>query len=402
MKLPLKIASRYLFARKLSLVNVISIISVLGVTGMTAALIVILSVFNGFDSLIRSMINQFDPDLKITSSRGKTFELDSLSCARISAVDGVEAMSMCVEETALLQYDGYQYIATIKGVDAGYPRICDIENAVYVGHYQLQDTSGVPFAIVGADVAANLWLHLGGGRPISVYAPLRHDKVASTPDEAFARAFVMPSGVFHIHQDFDSKYVIVSLGFARSLLEYGPRELSALELKLSVSAEGLESVRQQIQQILGGGFVVKDRLQQQDMLYKIMKSEKLSIFVMLTFIIIIASFNIIGALSMLIIDKKHDIQTLSNLGASHDFLRKIFLRTGQLITVTGVAAGLVLGLLICWLQIEFQFIKFPEGQYIIDAYPVELRSWDVVLTVAVVMLIGFVASVFPSRKISAQ
>ncbi len=368
--------------------------------GMTAALIVILSVFNGFDSLISSMINQFDPDLKITATQGKTFQLDSLTISRLGRVDGVEAMSQCVEETALFQYDGRQHIASIKGVDDNYGRICQIEDAVYTGRYQLRDTSGVPYAVLGTEIASNLWIQLSGYRPLSIYAPLRGNVSSMNPDEAFARAYVVPSGVFHIHQDFDSKYVLVPLDFARQLLEYGDSEVSAIEVRLSADTQEIvQAVQRQFQQILGEGFEVKDRLQQQDMLYKIMKSEKLSIFVMLTFIIVIASFNIIGALSMLIIDKKNDIHTLQCLGASGDFLRKIFLRTGQLITVTGVLAGLAIGLLICWAQIEFQFIKFPEGQYIIDAYPVEVRLLDVASTVLVVLLIGFVASVFPSRKI---
>ncbi len=399
MQLPLKIAFRYLFARKISLVNIISIISVVGVAGMTAALIVILSVFNGFDGLISSMINQFDPDLKVSASQGKTFELDSAAVAAIAGMDGVAAVTRSIEETTLFQYDNLQHIATIKGVDYNYSEICNIGASVYQGEYQLWDESGVPYAVVGADIAAYLWVQTNNVRPLCVYAPLRDAKVSLNPDESFARGYIVPSGIFHIHQDFDSRYVIVPIEFARGLLRYGDTELSSLEVALLPGADAAV-VAGRISALLGPGCVVKNRFQQQDMLYRIMASEKLSVFVMLSFIIVIASFNIIGALTMLIIDKKHDIQTLSNLGANSGFLRTVFLRTGQLITITGVVAGLVIGLLICWAQISFGFLSFPEGSYIIDTYPVEIRLMDVLASVAVVVVIGFVASLIPVRKIS--
>lgn len=400
MNLPLKIAGRYLFSRKISLVNVITLISVLGVAGMTAALVVILSIFNGFDSLISSMINQFDPDLKITPAKGKTFVLDSLKLNELSQIEGVDAMSLCVEETALFQYDNYQHIATLKGVDNQYKNVCDIPSTIYIGDYLLKDTLGIPYAIIGADIASSLWIQVNGLTAIKVYGPLRNSKSTLNPAEAFAYGNVMPAGVFHIHQDFDSKYVIVPLDFATDLLGYSENEVSSIEIKTKNGDAA--SVAQKIQNYLGNNYIVKDRYQQQDTLYKIMKSEKLSIFVMLTFIIIIASFNIIGALAMLIIDKKNDIKTLSHIGANESFIRNIFVKTGQLITTTGVLAGIIFGLIICWLQIEFQFLRFPEGSYIIEAYPVEIRCADILYTFVVVTLIGFVASMIPTKKIFAK
>lgn len=397
----MNIASRYLFARKISLVNVISFISVFGVAGMTAALIVILSVFNGFSSLICSMMNEFDPDLKATPAQGKTFMVDSAMYQRLLDVPGVGHVSLCVEETALFQYDTYQYIASIKGVDDNFADICDIESSVYVGEYMLYDESGVPYAILGAEVASNLWIMVNSSRPLSIYAPLRHERIAMNPDEAFSRALVVPGGVFHIHQDFDSKYVIVPIGFVRRLLEYDNDEVSSVEISVSPGAD-VSDVQKRIQDLFGGACIVKDRMQQQEVFYKIMRSEKMAIVLMLCFIIVIASFNIIGALTMLILDKQRDIQILRHLGATESFVRSIFLRTGQLITITGVLLGMVLGLLVCWAQIKFQLIKFPEGGFIIDAYPVEVETMDVVLSCLVVAAIGFVASIIPSRKVSAD
>ena len=400
MNLPAQIARRYLFSRRLSLVNVISFIAVLGVAGMSAALVVILSVFNGFDSIISSMVNQFDPDLKIAPARGKTFKIDENLRCKLANIEGVGAVSYTVEETALFQYDNYQYIATIKGVDHNYAHVCDIPSNVIIGEYLLQDTSGVPFAIVGADIAANLWVQPNGLTPLKIYAPRRTAKVSPSPAEAFTSGLLMPSGIFHIHQDFDAKYVIAPLPFTKELLEFDDDEYSAIEIRINSDPDATAA---RIKQLFGGDqFTVKNRVQQQDTLYKIMQSEKLSIIVMLTFIIIIASFNIVGALAMLIIDKKGDIATLSHLGANSGFIRKIFVRTGQLITLTGVVSGIALGLLVCWLQLNFHLLTFPEGSYIIDAYPVEVRFWDVIATAAIVTAIGFLAALVPTRKIGEE
>ncbi|MBQ1698567.1 MAG: ABC transporter permease [Bacteroidales bacterium] len=399
MNLPTHIARRYLFSRKLSLVNVISFIAILGVAGMSAALVVILSVFNGFDSIISSMVNQFDPDMKIAPVKGKTFTMTEDIRSQLYDIEGVEGVSFTVEETALFQYDNYQYIATIKGVDNSYAQVCDIPANVIIGEYLLQDTSGVPFAIVGSDIAANLWVQPNGLTPMKVYAPRSTAKVTTLPSEAFSSGFLMPSGVFHIHQDFDAKYVIAPLSFTKELLELKDDEFSAIEIRTNGDDDAIAA---RIRQLIGDRFTIKNRYQQQDTLYKIMQSEKLSIFVMLTFIIIIASFNIVGALAMLIIDKKGDIATLSHLGANNGFLRSIFVRTGQLITITGVVSGIAIGLLVCWLQLHFQLLTFPEGSYIIDAYPVEVRGFDVIATAVIVTAIGFLAALVPTRRLFAE
>jgi lipoprotein-releasing system permease protein len=369
--------------------------------GMSAALIVILSVFNGFDSLIRSMINQFDPDIKITAQTSKTFQMTADKLQEISELPGVGAISPCVEETVLFQYGHYQYIATLKGVSKDYGRICDIENCTYAGEYFLRDTLGVPFAVVGCDIASNLGITLGGFRPLRIYAPKRDGKIsAANPFSAFSQADITPSGIFHIHQDFDSKYVIAPKNFVTGLLEYGEDEYSSVEV-MCTEASQTDAVIKKIEALLGENFSVKDRYRQQDTLYKVMQSEKLSIIVMLTFIIIIASFNIAGALSMLIIDKKNDIATLSYLGGDERFIKSVFANTGRLITLTGAVAGLVVGLLICWVQIEFHLLTFPsDGSFIIDYYPVEVRFVDIIISFVVVTVIGFLAAQVPIKKIT--
>ncbi|MBQ3657961.1 MAG: ABC transporter permease [Bacteroidales bacterium] len=402
MKLPLKFAFRYLFSGKMSLVNIITLISVFGVAGMSAALIVILSVFNGFDSLIRSMINQFDPDIKITAKTGKTFMLSSSQLAQISEIEDVNVVSPTIEETALFEYRHYQYICTLKGVSENYDKICDIKNCTYAGDYVLRDTaSGVPFAVVGCDIAGNLGLTLGSFPPIRIYAPNKNEKISVTnPYNAFTKTDITPIGIFHIHQDFDSKYVIAPIDFVRNILEYEPEEFSSVEISCRENAS-TNAVINKIEKLLGEDFLVKDRYQQQDTLYKVMQSEKLSIVVMLSFIIIIASFNIAGALSMLIIDKKNDIATLSHLGGDEKFIKNVFTSTGRLITLTGAVSGLVIGLIICWIQIEFQVLTFPsDGSFIIDYYPVEVRLTDIFISFFVVTVIGFLAAQVPVRKIT--
>ncbi len=399
MNLPLQIAKRYLFSKKLSLINVISLISLIGVAGMAASIVVILSVFNGFDMVISSMINKFDPDIKISPIKGKTFILDSLEKQQIMLISGVENIVETVEETALFQYEQKQYIAKIKGVGDNFEKACKLSENVVIGNYMLSDSLHRSYAVVGSDIAVNLFLNINNYTPLKVYAPLRTKEVPVNPTDAFNHANILPSGIFQVHQDFDSKYVIVPLNFARDVLQYSDNEVTTLEIAIT-DYDDVERVAKEISKIVGDGFKVENRHQQQELLYKIMKSEKFSIFVILSFILVIASFNIIGALTMLIIDKKRDIEILKHLGADTFFVRKIFLNTGRLITFCGALAGIVIGTLLSLIQKHFGVIEFPSsGSFIIDAYPVDIQILDIVAAFLVVMIIGFVASVYPSRKL---
>ena len=398
MNLPLIISKRYLFGGKRNLVNIITKISMFGVAGMTAALIVILSVFNGFDMVVRGLMNQVDPDLKIESVKGKTFLVDSIQKQQIIAIDGVRHFVENVEETALFQYEKHQNISVLKGVDSNYVACNGVADNTFVGGFVLTDALNQPMCVIGSDIAGKLQVMVNGYHYLQIYVPIRNEHITLVPEEAFHRSMAMPSGIFHIHQDYDSKFVYVPISFARELLNYAPNEVSSIEIFCDENAD-TDNLASKIRDILGENFTVKDRYQQQDLLYKIMKSEKLSIFVMLMFIFIIASFNIIGALTMLIIDKKGDIETLSHLGADNNFIRKIFVGTGRLITIIGSVSGMIFGLLLCLIQKHFGVIEFPEGSFIIDAYPVDIRYWDILVSLAAVILIGFVASIIPARRI---
>lgn len=398
MNIPLIISKRYLFGGKRNLVNIITKISIFGVAGMTAALIIILSVFNGFDMVVRGLMNQVDPDLKIESIRGKTFLVDSIQKQQIIALDGVRHFVENIEETALFQYEKHQNISVLKGVDSNYVACNGVAENTFVGSFMLNDDNNQPMCVIGSDIAGKLQVMVNGFHYLQIYVPIRNERISLVPEEAFHRSMAMPSGIFHIHQDYDSKFVYVPINFARELLNYAPNEVSSIEIYCNDNAQQ-DNIASKIRTILGENFTVKDRYQQQDLLYKIMKSEKLSIFVMLMFIFIIASFNIIGALTMLIIDKKGDIETLSHLGADNNFIRKIFVNTGRLITIIGSVSGMIFGIVLCLIQKHFGVIEFPEGSFIIDSYPVDIRYWDIVVSLAAVILIGFVASIIPARRI---
>ncbi|MBO7598229.1 MAG: ABC transporter permease [Bacteroidales bacterium] len=398
MNIPLIISKRYLFGGKRNLVNIITKISIFGVAGMTAALIIILSVFNGFDMVVRGLMNQVDPDLKIESIRGKTFLVDSIQKQQIIALDGVRHFVENIEETALFQYEKHQNISVLKGVDSNYVACNGVAENTFVGSFMLNDDNNQPMCVIGSDIAGKLQVMVNGFHYLQIYVPIRNERISLVPEEAFHRSMAMPSGIFHIHQDYDSKFVYVPINFARELLNYAPNEVSSIEIYCNDNAQQ-DNIASKIRTILGDNFTVKDRYQQQDLLYKIMKSEKLSIFVMLMFIFIIASFNIIGALTMLIIDKKGDIETLSHLGADNNFIRKIFVNTGRLITIIGSVSGMIFGIVLCLIQKHFGVIEFPEGSFIIDSYPVDIRYWDIVVSLAAVILIGFVASIIPARRI---
>ena len=396
MNFPFYIAKRYLVARKShNVINLISGISVVGVMTGTMALVIILSAFNGFDTLVHSLFNSFDPDLKITPATGKTFPDTLSSLQRVKELPAVMFASGVIEENALLQYDERQYIATVKGVEDVYTQMSGIDTMMVDGRFELH-RKGAPMAVVGQGIATNLGIGLHFITPIKVYVPRRGGRVSLDPAKAFNKSYIFPSGVFAIQQDFDLKYMLVPITFARKLFGYD-HELSALELKLRPGTE-VKKVQEQIRQILGPAFQVKDRYEQQALLYRIMKTEKWAIFLILTFILVIASFNVIGSLSMLIIEKQEDIATLRSLGAGVPVLRRIFLLEGWMITVAGAAAGVVLGLFVCWVQQQFGLVKIPgSGSFVIDTYPIVIKAVDVAVVFLTVLAIGYVAAWYPVR-----
>lgn len=400
MKLPLFIAWRYLKSKKShNVINIISGISVAGVTIGTMALIVVLSVFNGFESLVVSLFNSFDPPVKVSPYKGKTFDSAAYPWDKIAAIPGVEVQTAIIEEKALLRYGTAQFLVSLKGVDSTYQRWTGLDSMMTAGSLILE-YKGQPFAVVGQGVAYYLGVNPDDyDRYIEAYAPRRSGKIGENPEQAFNRLDIRPSGVFSVQQDFDTKYVIVPISFSRELFGY-THELTSVEIALTKNAD-LESVQKQIRQKLGPEYLVKNRFEQQETLYRIMHSEKWAIFLILSFILLIATFNVIGSLSMLILDKKKDIAILHSLGADNQLIRKIFLAEGMLVSLSGAIAGILLGTFICLIQQHFGLIKINAegGSFLISAYPVLMQGRDFIFVFFTVSIIGMLAAWVPVRNI---
>jgi lipoprotein-releasing system permease protein len=400
-KLSLYIAKRYLFAKKSrNAINVISAISVGGVTVGTMALIIILSVFNGLEMLVSSIFNTLDPDLRITAAEGKTFVPDSSKLKMLANVNGIACYSLTLEENALLKYSDRQFIATIKGVDDVYSSVTNIDSAMWEGVFSLRSESGRPWAVPGVGIAQYLGIRVNFITPLEIWVPRRSSGVSLDPVEAFNRRFIFSSGIFQIEQSYDSKYVFLPISFARELID-NEDGVSTIEIKFSGNADA-GSVQKNVKKIFSTGFVVQNRFEQQEIFYKVMKSERLAIFVILTLILIIASFNIIGSLTMLIIEKERDVEILRSLGADNNLIRKIFIFEGWLISIIGAAAGVLLGFIICWLQQEFGFVKLNSESLIMNSYPVVMKLKDFIIVPGTVLLIGYWAAWYPVRFLTKK
>lgn len=401
MNFPFYIAKRYLVAKKShNAINIIAAISLAGIAVGTMALIVVLSVFNGFDNVVKSLINSFNPDIKIILTEGKSFAADEALLDRIASVKGVASLATVLEDKALLRYDERQTIAIVKGVSREYADVSGIDSMIVEGDFVL-NSNGQPLAIIGKGIDIFLNVILNSPRQMGIYVPRRTGKVSLEPESAVNRKYLNVAGVFLIEQDYDSKYILVPLAFAQDLFEY-PGKLNAIEIRLEKNAN-LQSVQQQIGLIMGENFRVQNRYQQNEVFYKTMQMEKWAIFLILIFILMVASFNVIGTLTMLILEKKTDILTLRNMGASVSLINRIFLFEGWLVSVIGAVIGLAAGLLICWLQITFKLIRLQgSGTFIIDAYPVLIKPFDIAAVAVAVIIIGFLAAWFPIRFVTGK
>ncbi len=401
MNTPLYIARRYLLAKKShNAINIISAISVAGVAVGTLALIVILSVFNGFESLITSLFNSFDPDLRITAAEGKTFVPDSAASHRIKGMPGIIHYTEVIEDNALLSFEDKQYIATVKGVSDNYASMTGIDSMMVDGDFILR-SKNEPYAVIGQGVAYFLSVGLSFVHPIFIYVPKKMEQISFDPEEAFTRQYIFPSGIFSIEKDIDVKYILVPIDFARTLFNY-TQQINAIELQIG-EGSNLKKIQHQVQELMGPSFVVKNRYQQKEFFYKVMKSEKYAIFFILSFILIVASFNIIGSLTMLIIDKKKDMYILRSLGATPSLIRNIFLFEGWMISCVGALIGLILGVFICWVQITFGLLKLQgQSAFIVSAYPVDMQPGDIAFILLVVLIIGFIACWYPVRYITKK
>jgi lipoprotein-releasing system permease protein len=401
MKLSLYIAKRYLFAKKSrNAINVISSISVAGVTVGTMALIIVLSVFNGLESLVRSIFNTFDPDLKITPLEGKTFIPDSTTLSLLSNINGVACYSLCVEENALLRYGEKQYVATIKGVDDNYAQVTGIDSSMWDGGFVLRSEQGRPYAIPGIGIANYLGMRVNFITPLNIYVPKRTGGTDLNPEDAFIRNYIFPSGIYQVEQEYDSKYVFIPIDFARELLEY-KSEVSSLEIKFETDAKE-SAVQKDVVRLFGKGFIIQNKYEQQEIFYKVMKSERIAIFFILTLILIIASFSIIGSLTMLIIEKERDIGILRSLGADNTLIRKIFIFEGWLISIIGAFAGILLGFAVCWIQQKYGIVRLQSDSLIVNAYPVVMKIKDFIIVPVTVLVIGFWAAWYPVRYLTKK
>ena len=399
MNFPFYIARRYLFSKKsTNVINIISAISVIGVAVATMALVVTLSVFNGFHDLVATFFTSFDPQLKVTPVMGKTAPADDPILTQISQLPQVEVATETIEDNALAIFNDKQAMVVIKGVEENFSELTHITEILYGdGNYELE-AANLQYGTLGLRLAATLGTGARWDGFLHVYAPKRAGQMdMGTPKEAFVEdSLLSPGVVFNVHQaKYDKSYILTSLGFARSLFEQQGM-VSALELRLKAGSD-IDKVKAEMRQIAGTKYRVEDRYEQQADTFRIMKIEKFIAYIFLTFILIVACFNIIGSLSMLIIDKKDDVVTLRNLGASDRQIIRIFLFEGRLISALGAIIGIALGLLLCWMQQTFGLIKLgsTSGNFIIDAYPVSVHPTDIILVFITVLAVGFVAVWYP-------
>lgn len=405
MNLPLYIAKRYLFSKKShNAINIISGISACGVALATLALVCTLSVFNGFQELVAGMFTAFDPELKITTTEGKTFDSRDSLVTLVRELPEVEVSTLSIEENAMVQYKGRQAVVTIKGVEDNFEQLTEIDSILYgYGKFVLYDEI-VDYGIMGAQLSSTLGTGLRPIDPIEVYAPKRGQQVnMANPTSSFEQAYLFSPGVvFAVNQEkYDATYVLTSMDFARRLFDYDT-EITSLELKLK-EGTNTGTVQRKMQQLLGADFRVQNRYEQQADVFRIMEIEKLISYLFLSFILLVACFNIIGSLSMLIIDKKEDVKTLRNLGADNRLIVRIFFTEGCLISLIGALIGIVGGIGLCLLQEHYGLIALgTQGGFVVDAYPVSVQVGDVVLIFVTVLAIGCLSVWYPVKYLSKK
>ncbi len=397
---PFYIARRYLVSKKsTNVINWISGISIFGITIGTMAMIIILAVFSGLEGLIQSMFSAFNPEIKLTAAQGKRFSLSEEEVQSLRNHPGIAHFSYTLEDNALVRYDRKEILVHVKGVDEQFREVSGLDTMLYQGDFVLRDEKE-EYAVVGKGVAMNVSMGLNFITPLVIYYP-KNEVNQWSLDRSINREIIYPSGLFELQNEIDYQYVVVPMSFARRLFEDEER-LSAIEIKTKPDWATAD-VMQDLRESWGSEWVFKDRFQQQELLYKTVQSEKLISFIILAFVVFIATFNIIGSLTMLIIDKKRDVQSLLHLGADYSSIRKIFLIEGWLISLVGMLTGTLLGLLICYLQDRFGLVALSgQGGFIVDYYPVKVEWLDVLATMLTVSFIGFLAAWFPVRFLTRR
>jgi len=398
----LRFARRYFWGHKSTqAIQLISWVSVLAIAVGTAALIIVLSVFNGFEDLVKSLYSSFYPSLRVMPARGPVFQVTPAQLQAIRQIAGVKAVSETIEAKASVRYNNQQIIAVVKGVDSAYVHVTGLKDKLVQGAFAL-GTPQVPGAVVGIGIASALGVDLQNPLyPLWVYVPNPHVATFLNPEQALRVGSLMPQGIFAIQEEFDDKYIITRIDAMRQLLLLPEDAVSALEISTGDRASPAD-VGRQIQHILGPDVVVKTRYEQNETLYHVMQTEKWVVYAILSFILVIAAFNMIGALSMLVIDKQQDIAILRAMGATEKLIRRIFLTTGLWIAFTGAAIGVCLALLLCIGQQHYGWIKLGGQSFVIDAYPVSLKGQDFVLVVMTVAVIAALASYLPAHRAGSR
>ena len=408
------IARRYLFSRKeKTIVNIISWISLVGITVSTLALIVVMSVYNGIGELTQSLFNVFDPELIVEPAEGKTFHTSQIDYDAVANADAVANVSQIVEENAWLTLRQAEAIVQLRGVDEGYGRACGLDTLIAEGEYLLKAESGdwgaesngtdyepapqLDYVLLGWNIMIRMGVNSMTNTPLAVHIPKRGTaSIGFSMDEAFNNGYAYPAGAFRIQEEIDDLYVVADIDFVRRLMSYAPDEVTALAITLDDPAK-LGSAKRQLQSLLGNGFSVKDRFEQKPLYYKIFRSERLGVFLILSLIVLISTLNLIASLSLLIINKRKDIATMRALGIDRQQIRRVFFTEGLLIALVGVVAGLVLGLVVCLLQQHFGIVKLGANA-IVDAFPVAMRLVDFIATFLVVTLLSTLVVAFTVRR----
>ena len=397
MKVAFKIALRYLFSKKsINVINIIAGISTVGVTIATAALIIILSVFNGLENIIVSRFNAFNPELKVSLNEGKFFTIDSNLVAQLKQIPNIKNYSFVMQDYAAIKVGKETHPFPIKGVDKNFRKICGIDTMLIDGEYQLKNSKGEDMAVVGYTIAQKLSIGIGFVTPIVVYTPKRTKSVSLNPSAAFNKKYLYPSAIYGVDESADN-IMLLSLDLVQDLFQ-APKQATNIEISL-IDNHLSKQTQKELQKRLGTKFIVKNRMEQNSF-YKILNSERLMIYLILGFVLLIAAFNIVATLTMLIVDKKNDFISFQSIGLSNFQIKMIFLLNGWMTSVLGALIGLVLGGLIAFLQIKYSIVGFGNGTYDIDAYPIAIEALDFVKVFALVLVIGFITSLLPIRKFS--
>jgi lipoprotein-releasing system permease protein len=395
-------AWRYFRAKKsTNAINIIAWVSMSAIVVGAASLILVLSVFNGFEDLVKSLYTSFYPDLKITPSSGKTLILNAGQLQQLRAVNGVQALSLVVEEQAVIENGENVASPYLKGVDSNFTKVSGVAGKVDQGKFET-GTADQPLAVLGSGIEYNLGVEADQSPPLDVYC-FRKGGPSYTVDPlaSYNHAEMTTAGSFRIQQDFDEHYVITNLEFVQRMLGFQPDEYSGVELAVT-DPDRVTEVQQALLRLLGKDFKVQTRYQQNQKLYSVMGTEKWVIYIILTLILVVAAFNMVGALTMLVWDKQKDIHVLKALGASNGLVQKIFLSEGILLAVMGGVAGILLAALICELQLKFKLIPLQGGSFLIDYYPVKMVPTDFLLVFTTILIVALLASWLPARKAAAQ